>query len=182
MIRMRGYPQHAAQEGGEAGVWFPHPAVLGNIYCLRPSQAQVWDGMLPQARARAGGPARAVVVPPARRACQGPGEGDVPVTALGGDVPRVTCGTHVGDVTAAPVQNLSDPKGPPQGIEPRSGAAVSVGPYEPASQHSFAVPWSAHKGPGSDPGGGGGSGVSVNWTPPPPGSDPREVRRMAVRS
>ena len=32
MIRMRGYPQHAAQEGGEAGVWFPHPAVLGNIY------------------------------------------------------------------------------------------------------------------------------------------------------
>ena len=84
MIRMRGYPQHAAQEGGEAGVWFPHPAALGNIYCLRPSQAQVWDGMLPQARARAGGPARAVVVPPARRACQGPGEGDVPVTALGG--------------------------------------------------------------------------------------------------
>ena len=66
--------------------------------------------MLPQARARAGGPARAVVVPPARRACQGPGEGDVPVTALGGDVPRVTCGTHVGDVTAAPVQNLSDPR------------------------------------------------------------------------
>ena len=77
-------------------------------------------------------------------------------------MPRVTCGTHVGDVTAAPVQNLSDPKGPPQGIAPRSGAAVSVGPYEPASQHSFAVPWSAHKGPGSDPGGGGGSGVSVN--------------------
>lgn len=162
MIRMRGYPQHAAQEGGEAGVWFPHPAVLGNIYCLRPSQAQVWDGMLPQARARAGGPARAVVVPPARRACQGPGEGDVPVTALGGDVPRVTCGTHVGDVTAAPVQNLSDPKGPPQGIAPRSGAAVSVGPHEPVSQNSFAVPWSAHEGPGSDPGGGGGRGVSVN--------------------
>jgi len=101
VIRMRGYPQHAAQEGGEAGVWFPHPAVLGNIYCLRPSQAQVWDGMLPQARARAGGPARAVVVPPARRACQGPGEGDVPVTALGGDVPRVTRGTLVGDETAA---------------------------------------------------------------------------------
>jgi len=111
VIRMRGYPQHAAQEGGEAGVWFPHPAVLGNIYFLRPSQAQVWDGMLPQARARAGGPARAVVVPPARRACQGPGEGDVPVTALGGDVPRVTCGTHVGDVTAAPVQNLPTPRG-----------------------------------------------------------------------
>ena len=27
----------------------------------------------------------------------------------------MTCGTHVGDVTAAPVQNVSDPRGPPQG-------------------------------------------------------------------
>jgi len=118
-----------------------------------------------------------------RASClSGPRGGGRASHGAGRDVPRVTCGTHVGDVTAAPVQNVSDPRGPPQGLR---RARERLCPLAHMSRrYNILLPFRGRptRGPGSDPGGGGGCGVSVNETPPPPGSDPREVRWRAVRS